>query len=149
VPRGTIAGLAKLSKLERLAFSGQAKLIRGLESLTQLRWLALEAGTLTRGMAEQVLGLPHLARLDLYSSAFEPGAIAALAKAPALRTLTVLTPDDEHPLAELGRLEQLHYLWVGRRDPEEPELLSLQAALPACRIVHGLPYRDEGDYDWS
>jgi hypothetical protein len=149
LPRGTIAGLAKLSKLEWLNTGGEAKLIRGLESLTQLRWLSLGADTLTRGLAAQVLGLPHLARLDLYLSAFEAGAIAALAKAPALRALTVTTPDNQKPLAELVRLEQLRYFWIGDRVLAEPELLSLQTALPACRIVQVPPYTDEDEYDWS
>jgi uncharacterized protein (TIGR02996 family) len=148
MPRGTIAGLAKLSKLEHLATGGEAKPIRGLESLTQLRWLSLGVDTLTRGMAAQVLGLPDLARLDLHFSAVEAGAIVALAKAPALRALTVTPGDGEFPLAELGRLEHLRYLWIRDRDLTQPELRSLQTALPACRILQGSPDRDE-DYDWS
>ncbi len=149
MPRGTIAGLAKLSKLERLAVGGEPKFLRGLESLTQLRWLSLGVDTLTRGMAAQVIGLPHLARLDLYLSGFEAGAIAALAKAPALLALTVTTPDDQNQVAELVRLEQLRRLWVEHGDLAQPELLSLRTALPACRIVHGSPDTEEGDYDWS
>src|SRR5262249_13847894 len=151
LPRGTIAGLAKLSKLERLAAyrEGGAKRIRGLEDLTQLRWLSLGVDALTRGTAEQVLRLPQLARLDLYLGAFEDGAIAALAKAPVLRALTVRTPKDQNPLAELARLEQLRYLWLEDRDLTPPELLSLQTALPACRIVQGAPDREDDRYDWS
>jgi uncharacterized protein (TIGR02996 family) len=149
LPRGTIAGLAKLSRLERLATHGEARLIRGLESLTQLRWLSLEVGTLSRGKAEQLLGLPHLTRLDIYLRRFEAGAIAALAKAPALRALTMTTPDDQNPQAELVRLEQLRHLQVSHLGQAQPDLLSLQTALPACRIVHDWPDRDDDDYDWS
>jgi uncharacterized protein (TIGR02996 family) len=149
LPRGTIAGLAELSKLERLAAYGGAELIRGLESLTQLRWLSLRVSTLTRGLAEQVLGLPRLARLDLTFDAFEAGAIAALAKAPALRILTAITGEDQNPPEELVRLEQLRYLWVGRYGLGGPEVLALQKALPACRVISGSPGRVEDDYDWS
>jgi uncharacterized protein (TIGR02996 family) len=149
LPRGTLAGLAKLSKLEHLATGGDAKLIRGLESLTQLRWLSLGVDTLTRGLASQVLGLPQLARLDLYLKTFEAGALAELAKAPSLRALTLTTQDDQSPLAELVRLEQLRYLWLGDRCLAKQELLSLQTALPACRIIRVPPYMDEDEYDWS
>jgi uncharacterized protein (TIGR02996 family) len=148
LPRGTIAGLAKLSRLEHLGINEAAKPIRGLENLPQLRWLSLGEVTLTRSLAAQLIGLPHLARVDLWLSAFEPGAIAALGKAPALQVLTVI-PDDQDPLAELVRLEQLRYLWIGQRSLAQPELLSLQTALPACRIVHGLQNRDDNNYDWS
>jgi len=184
--RGMVPGLAKLSKLERLAFDSYANLpglqsyrlasgkrIRGLEGLAQLRWLTLGLNTLTRGLAEQVVALPRLARLDLQLNAIEPGAIAALAKAPALRILTLIlsegqsplavsspcwvgnafiTPDDPTPLTELARLEQLRYLWVTHLKWESPklDLLSLQKALPACRIAHGWAWRDDDDkYDWS
>jgi hypothetical protein len=149
MPRGTIAGLAKLSKLEHLATGGEAKPIRGLESLTQLRWLSLGVNTLTGDMAAQVLGLPQLARLDLSFRAVEAGVIAALAKAPALRALSVTTRDGEIPLAELGRLEQLRYLWIRDRPRQQPKLRSLQTELPACRILEGSPHRDDDDYDWS
>jgi uncharacterized protein (TIGR02996 family) len=149
VPRVTIEELAKLSNLEHLAANGKARRIRGLESLTQLRWLSLSEATLTRGMAEQVVALPHLARLDLDLTGFKAGAIAALAKAPALRTLAVRTPDDQNPLRELVRLEQLRYLWIGDLGLTHQELLSLQTALPACRIVHDWPDTDEDDYDWG
>jgi uncharacterized protein (TIGR02996 family) len=151
LPRGTIAGLGKLPRLERLAFNGgpELKLIRGLESLTQLRWLSLNFITLTRGMAEQVIRLPQLARLDLDLSAFEAGAIAALAKVPALRALAVRPPEDQDPVPELARLEQLRYLWVAR-DRAKPKLLrSLRTALPACRVIDHWRYREVDDYDWS
>lgn len=123
--------------------------MRGLESLTQLRWLSLSVNTLTRKMTEQVLGLPQLARLDLYLHASEAGAIAALAKAPALRALAVDIPDNQHPLAELGRLEQVRYLWVVHPDGIKPDLISLREALPACRVFDGWRYREADDYDWS
>jgi uncharacterized protein (TIGR02996 family) len=148
VPRGTIAGLAKLTKLERLGVYGEVQLIRGLESLPQLRWLSLAVGTLTQDMAAQVLKLPHLTRLDLCHA--EAGAIAALAKAPALRILTVWITNEHLPVAELVQLEQLQYLRVGGYEKlPKPELLSLQTALPACRIVNAWRDRDEGEYDWS
>lgn len=161
LPRGTIAGLAELSKLERLAIEGEAKLIRGLESLAQLRWLSLEVKSLTGEMAEQVAGLPQLARLEIYLRNFEAGAIAALAKAPALRVLSVSVPQGNNPpTAELVRLELLRYLWLGNGKPTQPEVLSLQAALPDCRIItpeqvrcawdNGRLHADTGDdaYDW-
>ena len=69
------------------------------------------------------------------------GAIVALAKAPALRALTVTPGDGEFPLAELGRLEHLRYLWIRDRDLTQPELRSLQTALPACRILQGPHFR--------
>jgi uncharacterized protein (TIGR02996 family) len=147
--RGTIAGLAKLSKLEFLAAGTKAKLLRGLEGLTQLRWLTLGVSTWTRGLAEQVLRLPHLARLDLYPSAFEAGAIAVLAKAPALRILVVVTPEKQKPPEELVRLEQLRYLWVGHWGLANPDVRSLQTTMPACRIAQGWPSAAEDAYDWS
>src|SRR5262249_3938303 len=125
------------------------KLIRGLESLTQLRWLELSAGTLTRDLVTQVLGLPHLVRLNLYLMAFEAGAIPALTKEPALRILTVTISHNQNLPAELVRLEQLRFSGGGCNDLPQSELLSLQMALPACRIVHGWSDRDEYDYDWS
>src|SRR5262249_16827233 len=97
----------------------------------------------------QVLELPHLARLQLHLDKFEPGAIAALAKAPALRMLTVTVPDEQNPASELARVEQLQYLRVGRCDLAEPELLSLQTALPACRIVNDWRDPVEDEYDWA
>jgi uncharacterized protein (TIGR02996 family) len=148
-PRGTVADLAKLPKLERLAAYGHAKRIQGLEKLTQLRWLSLGVETLTTSIAAQVIGLPYLTRLDLHLSAFEAGTLAALAKAPALRILRVTTRGERISLAELVRLEQLRYLWLRERDLSQSELLSLQTALPACRIVHGSLDMNEGDYDWS
>jgi uncharacterized protein (TIGR02996 family) len=149
LPRGTIAGLAKLPKLERLAIDAEAKRVLGPESLTQLRWLSLAVHTLTRGTAAQVIGLPHLARLDLSLRAFEAGAIAALAKAPALRALTLATPVDQPPPEELARLEQLRYLSVRHWGLAKPKQLPLQTALPSCRIVYGTPKTDEDDYDWG
>jgi hypothetical protein len=116
--------------------------------LTQLRWLELGVDTLTRGLAEQVVELPRLARLDLHLKTFEAGAVAALAKAPALRLLTVTTPEEQTPPAELVRLEQLRYLWVGHRAFGNPERLPFQTALPGCRVDHW-PCKDEGDFDWS
>jgi hypothetical protein len=149
MPHGTIEGLAKLSKLEHLVTESEAKPIRGLDSLTQLRWLSLGMGTLTKGIAEQVLRLPHLSRLDLILRAVEAGALAALAKAPSLRLLTVTTTNGDTPLAELARLEQLRYLWIRNLDQAQPDLHSLQTALPACRVVPGSPDVDDDDYDWS
>ncbi len=149
LPRGTIAELSRASKLEYLATYGRTPLVRGLESLTQLRWLSLGAGTLTQGLSAQLLGLPHLVRLDLSFEAFEAGAIAALARAPALRILTASIPDDLNPLGELAGCGQLHYLRVKRRRLAPHELHTLRAALPGCWIDHGAPDPDDDDYDWS
>jgi uncharacterized protein (TIGR02996 family) len=152
LPPESIAGLAKLPRLEHLATDTngrQVKRIQGLESLAQLRWLSLGANTLTRGITEQVLQLPHLSRLNLHLGAFEAGAIAALANAPALRALSVTFADMHARLEELGRLEQIQYLWVWRRELIKPELLALQTALPGCQIIDSPPTAEEDDYDWS
>jgi hypothetical protein len=61
----------------------------------------------------------------------------------------VTTPEEQQPPEELGRLEQLRYLWVGHHGLAKPEVLSLQAALPACRVSRGAPGRVADDYDWS
>jgi hypothetical protein len=149
LPRGTLSGLANLPKLEHLAAYDAEKSIRGLECLTQLRWLSLGLNSFTKRASTQVLKLPHLARLDLYLDTFEPGTIAALAEAPSLRALTITTPDDQTPLSELERLEQLMYLRVRVRDLTQPELQSLQTAIPACRIVNHWKEPDDESYDWS
>src|SRR5262249_19883836 len=110
LPRAMVGDLAKLPKLESLFIFGDPRTVRGLEKLAQLRWLSLGLTTFTKGILAQVLELPHLARLQLHLDKFEPGAIAALAKAPALRMLTVTVPDEQNPASELARVEQLQYL---------------------------------------
>jgi uncharacterized protein (TIGR02996 family) len=151
VPRGTIAGFATLPRLERLGTYGEGKTIRGLESLTQLRWLWLGLRTLTGKTAAQIIKLPQVSRLDLSLGTYEAGALAALADTPSLRILTLALnlSDRKDPWPELVRLEQLRYLRVWGYNVPDPELHSLQAALPACRIVRGWQDTDEGEYDWS
>jgi uncharacterized protein (TIGR02996 family) len=150
LPQRTLSGLGKLPNIEHLAtFSEVDRPIRGLEGLTQLRWLSLGVNVLTKGSVAQILKLPHLARLDLDLDTFEPGTIAALAKAPSLRTFIVTLRDEQTPLSEFERLEQLQYLQIGLRDLTQAETSSLQTALPACRIVNDWRTPDDENYDWS
>ena len=152
--RGTIELLASLPKLERLEGDRKAGRIRGLESLTSLRWLSLGSVPLTKTVATQVVKLPHLSRLDLGRAACEAGAIAELANAPALQILVINARDfgfrDEAmpAVSELARLEQIQYLRIYSHKLDPGYVRTLQAALPACRVVAGWE-ADEDAYDWS
>lgn len=148
-PRGTLAGLAALARLERLGVESVNRPLRGLESLTTLRWLELEMETMTPALAAQVAALPQVSRLDLRVEGCAAGAIAALAAAPALRILTLSGPREHVPGAELARLDALRYLRLGVSKLAESDLLALRTALPACRLVHGWRDADDEGYDWS
>lgn len=146
---GTVEGLGGLPKLEYLHVNGEAKPIRGLASLAGLRWLSLGLSTLTKPITAQTLRLPHLARLDLCCHAFEVGAVASLAKAPALRVVTVDLRGGTPAPSELVRLEGLQYLRFSPPGLAPADLRSLQTALPACRIVNGSWGTGDDEYDWS
>ncbi len=150
-PRGTIEMFAELPDLKRLHIYGVKETIRGLESLTGLRWLSLRMGKLTTALVAQILKLQNLTRLELHFGSMENGAIASLTEAPALQILGAYRQNyketvDVSELIPLSRLQDLH---VGYTALGEKDLHSLQAALPECRIIHKYHDTDNSEYDWG
>jgi hypothetical protein len=110
--------------------------------LVSLRQFWLGSGNFTKAVAAKISQLPQLARLNLDCQSVEEDALASLAKAPALRILTMRTKDAVLRLSELPHLQSLGYLRIGEKLTPE-QMTSLQTALPNCRILSA--YRDPND----
>ncbi len=155
-PKVTVATLAKLKHLEHLSGDNLREPIRGLEELVQLRWLSFcgsdRGEPFTNAVAQQLLALPNLTRVDMPFKEYEPGAIATLAKASALRVLVVREPDTFATVEELSQLHQLKFLRVipnyEIRPSERWQISRWETRLPNCTMTIGYDWH-ESEYDWS
>jgi hypothetical protein len=94
-----------------------------------------------------LLALPNLNRADLWVKAYEPGAIAALAKASALRVLIVWEPEVGLNVEELVQLHQLEFLRIipnyKSKTPRD-----WYSRLPNCTVTFDSS-RGQDAYDWT
>lgn len=128
-----------LTRLERVLLDNTRigdEGLRQIGELTSLKSLDLMGTAITDDGLRHLRSLGSLEELNLSRTEITAGGLVHLRDLPSLRSLSLYdTMIDDEAVAELSRLTGLRQLWLGRTRITEQGLVTLQQALPNCRVV--------------